>query len=318
MHQFINFDRNNLTCMDTENLSPLAVLLLLILLMMVGAGISNGLGYLYAQAQGYDLPALLQSFGENSPLPERNLLRVVNLFSQLFIFTAAALALVGMIYKHHWKRYLRLGRSPSLQIYSAALLFIFGIFVLSQFMYWLNQQLPLPEWADSMEGKAAGMIKGLLVMNSPGEFILTLVVVAVLPAIGEELVFRGVIQQQLEIATRQPAWSVWIAAFIFSAFHLQFAGFLPRLLLGAGLGYLYLWTRSLWIPIAAHFFINGMQIAGQYIRKNALAESTKEEVNWGATGLALLLIAGLSYYLYQHYITKIKPGEPGTKQDLWP
>lgn len=304
--------------MDTENFSPLAVLLLLVLLMMVGAGISNGLGYLYAQWQGQDLPALLQSFGENSPLAERNLLRVVNLFSQLFIFTASALTLVGMIYKHHWKRYLRLDRSPSLHIYSASILFIFGIFILSQFMYWLNQQLPLPEWADSMEGKASEMIKGLLVMNSPGEFLLTLLVVAVLPAIGEELVFRGVIQQQLEIATRRPAAAVWLAAFIFSAFHLQFAGFLPRLLLGAGLGYLYLWTRSLWVPITAHFFINGMQIAGQYIRKNALAESTIEEVNWWATGLAVLLIAGLSYYLYHHYITKIKPGEPETNPDFWP
>jgi membrane protease YdiL (CAAX protease family) len=160
-----------------------------------------------------------------------------------------------------------------------------------------------------MEGEAAEMIKGILVMNSMGEFLLTLFVVAVLPAVGEELVFRGVVQQQLERVTQNPVLAIWMAAFIFSAFHLQFAGFLPRMLLGAGLGYLFLWTRSLWVPIAAHFFINGMQIAGQYIQKNALAESTVEEVNWWATALSVLLIAGLSYYLYQHYLTKVKPTE---------
>lgn len=295
--------------MDTENLSPLGILLLLILFMMVGAGIGSGLGYLTAQLQGLDLTAVMSGFNENSPVQDRNLLRVVNLFSQIFVFTLAAILTSYLIYRKNWYRYLKLHRGASVNIFSAATILIFGIFVFSQFMYWINQQLPLPEWANSMEGEATEMIKGILVMNSTGEFLLTLFVVAVLPAVGEELVFRGVVQQQLERATQNPVLAIWMAAFIFSAFHLQFAGFLPRMLLGAGLGYLFLWTRSLWVPIAAHFFINGMQIAGQYIQKNALAESTVEEVNWWATALSVLLIAGLSYYLYQHYLTKVKPTE---------
>lgn len=295
--------------MDTENLSPLGILLLLILFMMVGAGIGSGLGYLTAQLQGLDLTVVMSGFNENSPVQDRNLLRVVNLFSQIFVFTLAAILTSYLIYRKNWYRYLKLHRGASVNIFSAATILIFGIFVFSQFMYWINQQLPLPEWANSMEGEAAEMIKGILVMNSTGEFLLTLFVVAVLPAVGEELVFRGVVQQQLERATQNPVLAIWMAAFIFSAFHLQFAGFLPRMLLGAGLGYLFLWTRSLWVPIAAHFFINGMQIAGQYIQKNALAESTVEEVNWWATALSVLLIAGLSYYLYQHYLTKVKPTE---------
>jgi membrane protease YdiL (CAAX protease family) len=295
--------------MDTENMSPLGILLLLILFMMVGAGIGSGLGYLTAQLQGLDLTTIMSGFNENSPPEDRNLLRVVNLFSQIFVFALAAILTSYLIYRKNWYRYLRLNRGASLNIFSAATILIFGIFVFSQFMYWVNQQLPLPEWANSMEGEAAEMIKGILVMNSMGEFLLTLFVVAVLPAVGEELVFRGVVQQQLERVTQNPVLAIWMAAFIFSAFHLQFAGFLPRMLLGAGLGYLFLWTRSLWVPIAAHFFINGMQIAGQYIQKNALAESTVEEVNWWATALSVLLIAGLSYYLYQHYLTKVKPTE---------
>lgn len=295
--------------MDTENLPPLGVLLLLILFMMVGAGIGSGLGYLAAQLQGLDLNTVISNFNEQSPVEERNLVRVVNLFSQLFVFTVSSALTAYLVYRQRALRYLRLDRGASVNILSAAVAFIFGIFIFSQFLYWLNMQLPLPDWADNMEGDAAEMIKGILVMNTTGEFLLTLFVVAVLPAIGEELLFRGIIQQQLERMGQNPVLAVWMAAFIFSAFHLQFAGFFPRLFLGAGLGYLYLWSRSLWVPILAHFFINGMQIAGQYIQKNALAESTIEEVNWWATGLSVLLIAGLSYYLYQHYLTKVKPTE---------
>lgn len=295
--------------MDTENMSPLGILMLLILFMMVGAGIGNGLGYLTAQMQGQDLVAILGSFNENSPLQERNLVRVVNLFSQLFVFTLPAALTAYLVYKKDGYRYFRLDRGGSVNIFSAAVILIFGVFVFSQFMYWVNQQLPLPDWADSMEGEAAEMIKGILVMDTTAEFLLTLFVVAVLPAVGEELVFRGIVQQQLERAAGNPVAAIWMAAFIFSAFHLQFAGFLPRMLLGAGLGYLFLWTRSLWVPITAHFFINGMQIAGQYIQKNALAESAVEEVNWWATALSVLLIAGLSYYLYHYYLSKVKPTE---------
>lgn len=295
--------------MDTENLPPLGVLLLLIMFMMIGAGIGNGFGYLIAQLQGTDLTTVMKNFGDRSPVQERNLVRVATLFSQLFVFTIASLLTGYLVYRQRWLRYFRLNRGASVNIFSAAIAFIFGIFIFSQFLYWLNQQLPLPNWADNMEGDAAEMIKGILVMNTAGEFLLTLFVVAVLPAVGEELLFRGIVQQQLERMGQNPVLAVWMAAFIFSAFHLQFAGFLPRMLLGAGLGYLFLWTRSLWVPILAHFFINGMQIAGQYIQKNALAESTVEEVNWWATALSVLLIAGLSYYLYQHYLTKVKPTE---------
>ena len=295
--------------MDTENLSPIGILLLLVLLMMVGAGVGNGLGYLLAQMQGFELVSVLSSFNENSPLKARTLVRLVNLFSQLFIFTIPSIIAAYLVYKQDWAKYFRLNKAAPFNIFSAAIVLIFGVFIFSQFMYWVNQQLPLPEWANSMEGDAAEMIKGILVMDSIWEFLLTLFVVAVLPAVGEELLFRGVVQQQLERATQNPVWAVWVSAIIFSAFHFQFAGFLPRMLLGAGLGYLYLWSRSLWVPIVAHFFINGMQIAGQYIQKNALPESTIEEVNWWATALAVLLIAGLSYYLYQYYQTKIKPDE---------
>ncbi|TXB63499.1 CPBP family intramembrane glutamic endopeptidase [Phaeodactylibacter luteus] len=286
---------------EAYNFSPIGSLLLLALLMMLCSGIGSALGWLTARSYGLEIGAVIDTFSDQSPLEERNLLRWINFFSQLFTFTVPAVLLARMLEGQKWLSSLQLHRASRRAIYAAAGLYIFGIFILSQAAFWFNQQLPLPSWADQMEGTALRLTQGLLVMESPAEFLLTLLVVAVLPALGEELVFRGVVQQQLAKAARSPAWGIWLSAAIFSAFHLQFAGFLPRLLLGAGLGYLFLWSRSLWVPIAAHFLINGMQIAGQYIQKNALAEAAVDEVNWPATTLAGLLVAGLSYYLYGQY-----------------
>jgi len=82
------------------------------------------------------------------------------------------------------------------------------------------------------------------------EVVINLLVIAILPALGEELVFRGVIQQKIaeQISVHG---AIWLTAILFSTIHLQFQGFLPRMLLGAVLGYLFFWSKNLWIPIFA-------------------------------------------------------------------
>lgn len=282
-------------------LSPVARLLLLLLLMLLGSGIGNGLAYLLGQSMGLGLAELVESFGRESSRPERNYFRAANLFSHLFTFTLPALGLAVMLCRRNWARFLSIDRAPSANIVSAGIFFLLGIFVLSQAAYWLNKQLPLPGWASEMEAAAGRIVEGLLVMETPWELLFTILIVAVLPAIGEELVFRGVLQQELERATRRPAVAIWISALIFSAFHLQFAGLLPRLLLGAGLGYLFYWARSLWAPVIAHFVVNGVQVAGQYYWQQAVPEASIQEVNWPATAFAGLLVAGLSSYLYRRH-----------------
>lgn len=271
----------------------------MVLLMFLGSGIGNGLAFLLGQGMGLSLTEVIQGFGKDSPPAERNFLRAANLFTHLFTFTVPALLLAVILYRRRWAGFLKLNRLPSANVLIAGIFFLLGIFVFSQFAYWLNRQVPLPSWASDMESSAGRLIEGLLVMESPWELGFTVLIVAVLPAVGEELVFRGVLQQELEKASGKPIAAVWISAFIFSAFHLQFAGLLPRFLLGAGLGYLFYWTRSLWAPMAAHFLVNGLQVAGQYYRRQSLPETAIEEVNWPAIAIAAFLVAGLSSYLYR-------------------
>jgi membrane protease YdiL (CAAX protease family) len=94
---------------------------------------------------------------------------------------------------------------------------------------------------------------------------INLFIIAIVPAIGEELLFRGILQRILINWTRNVHWGIIIAAFVFSAFHFEFYGFFPRWLLGIMFGYMLVWTGSLWIPVFAHFINNALAVIIYYL-----------------------------------------------------
>ena len=279
------------------------LLLLLVAILfgyLLGGAISALLAYLYKT----DLSVLLSGFGENSPYADRQILRWVSLLSHLVSFSIPALGVFILLYRRQWLQQLLLNVAPRLTPAVLSILFILVSFPLAQTVYWLNRQLPLPEWMVGMEGEVSSLVQGLLVMESPGELLFNLLVVAVAPAIGEELVFRGVVQQQFYRIAHTRGLAVWITAFLFSAVHLQFEGFLPRFLLGAMLGYLFLWSKNLWIPILAHFFFNGIQVAGQYFAGDALEaiDATQtEQPYWVAGAGSLFLVFLIGYYIQRYF-----------------
>ncbi len=193
---------------------------------------------------------------------------------------------------------------PSWEIIFAVFLITiaFGV-AISPVTEW-NASVQFPSWTGAMgemftnmEKQAELLIKLITSNLSPSVFALVFVVVAIIPALGEEFVFRGLIQTELQRAFGNPHAAIWVAAAIFSAFHFQFFGFFPRLLIGALLGYLYYWSGNLWLPILAHFFNNGIQMIALYMFQQGLhsmdVESTESAplylVALGAvTALALL------------------------------
>jgi len=145
-----------------------------------------------------------------------------------------------------------------------------GMLLAMPMINWLsdaNQHLKLPEalsgietWMQQSEEKAKILTEAFTKGTSVGVLILNLIVIALMAALSEELFFRGVLQKVLIDCTRNKHIGVWIGAILFSAFHMQFFGFLPRMLMGAYLGYLFLWSGSLWPGIVAHFINNGMAV----------------------------------------------------------
>ena len=141
-----------------------------------------------------------------------------------------------------------------------------------------------------LEETAGDLTEQMLQVDSIGGLLFNLLVIALIPAIGEELTFRGVLQQAL--ARRCNAHvAVWLSAFIFSFIHFQFYGFLPRMFLGLLLGYLFYYSGSLWTSILMHFFNNGAAVVVSYLQYKGRIDVDVE--HFGATDSVWVLLASL-------------------------
>jgi hypothetical protein len=144
------------------------------------------------------------------------------------------------------------------------------IFTAQPVISWMgevNAALTLPEqyagleaWMQQTEQQAAAMTTLFMSASDVQGLIVNLFMMAVIPAIGEELVFRGILQRLLQNLFRRPWIAIALSAIIFSAFHLQFYGFIPRLFLGLILGYTFYRTGRLWVPVIIHFVNNAMAV----------------------------------------------------------
>lgn len=217
-------------------------------------------------------------------------------------------------------RYLKIGKSGRMteKVILALLLFLFSYLFASFLSQW-NKGISLPQSLSgieqamrSMEDAALETTDLLLSVDTIGGLLLNLLIVAGFAALSEELFFRGALQQLLQEKFRNGHAAVWVAAFIFSIVHFQFYGFLPRLFLGALLGYLFLYTRNLWIPILFHFINNATVLLISYFWRDAGWLRKMEEMPvtlpFVAGAVASLLLTFLLFWSYnKKTATRSKP-----------
>lgn len=164
----------------------------------------------------------------------------------------------------------------------------------------LNQQMKLPaalSWLEQYlrynEQRQEEILKQLLHMQSHFDFALNLLMIALVPAVCEEFFFRGCLQPVLAAMYRNVHLAVIISAVIFSLIHFQFYGFLPRMILGIILGYLFAWSNNLWYSVAAHLLNNGAQVVLLYLyqlRKISFDMAQAEAPGMGYVILATILM----------------------------
>ena len=185
------------------------------------------------------------------------------------------------------------------------------------FIDW-NESVKLPEflggfeqWAEELEDSMKILTDYLTEFDSTGYFILTVFVIAVIPGIGEELLFRGFLQNILRRIFKNDHIAIWIAAILFSAIHFQFYGFIPRMLLGALFGYLYLWTGNLLVPIVAHFINNCVSLVALYIYQKGLTDIDVESTEVLPTMYVLIFSAlfVVTLLYFKNYLEKINSHE---------
>ena len=165
----------------------------------------------------------------------------------------------------------------------------------------LNSRIELPKSLDfieqifkQQEEAAAALTERFLQADSIGGLLINIGLMALLPGLAEELSFRGTLQQVLG----KNHTAIWVTAFIFSAIHMQFYGFVPRMLMGAMFGYIFVWTGSLWVPIVMHFVNNGLAVLAYYIwGQNSSADTIGTGATWWL-GVLSLVITSLGLLIF--------------------
>lgn len=190
--------------------------------------------------------------------------------------------------------------SPSLMMVIAL---VFFSLPLVNFIAEWNSRMEFPAflegvelWMKNAEERATVLLEAFLKVESVGGLLFNLFMVAVLAGVGEELLFRGVIQRIFTGWTRNHHWGIWISAILFSALHMQFYGFVPRMLLGVMFGYLLVWSGSMWLPVIAHIFFNAISVVGIYLIDKGILTPEFEEIG-ASSGSYYLAVISLALVL---------------------
>jgi len=229
------------------------------------------------------LPELAQMVANPVSDQEIAFLRFYQFINQIGIFILPVLVLMYFT-KGRLSVNLSLNTIPSGVAVVITILLVYVSLPFNGFLTELNENVTFSpslagvgEWMHEKEEQARVLIEAILASDSIGVLAVNMVVVALMPALGEELFFRGVLQKLFFQITNNVHWAVIISAFLFSFFHLQFFGFLPRFYMGLVLGYLFVFTQNLWIPILMHFINNGSSVLLYYLHNTGYIRTPAED-----------------------------------------
>lgn len=214
--------------------------------------------------------------------------RISAVLQSVLVFITPALA-VAMLSTRFPASLLSVDRLPSLKFTLTAIFTLVVSIPLMNIIIEWNQNLTFPESMSGivqtfkdLEAKSEDSINIMTSGNSTGILIVNIMIVGIFAGLGEELFFRGGLMRLLggvkSIGTHK---AIWISAIIFSALHLQFFGFVPRMLLGVFFGYLLAWSGSLWLPILMHIINNSIIVTFEWINQT---NGTDIDINSIGTG----------------------------------
>lgn len=246
--------------------------------------------------------------------PDPDHIAVVKFFQivqSVFLFILPAL-LAAWLFSDNTTRYLKADRKPSPYTLLLVLVSLFIAVPLMNFVTYYNTKLDLPDgWSGlenamkTLEESAGKLTELFLESNSYGVLAVNFLMIAILPAIGEEFLFRGVLQKLFIDWTKNNHAGIILAAFIFSFIHFQFYGFIPRFLLGLYFGYLLIWSSSIWVPVAAHMINNGIAVVYYHFTTQPMGDTMMDKLGTEQGGhyalyLSVFLTSVIIGMIYLH------------------
>lgn len=309
----MNLDSTN----ERSGFSSILIIIGLLLVAMVVSNILAAVVMIMVGGIGFDDLANIYKVLTESPTGWLSLILGQGIAS-LFTFIGAGL-LYWQFFEHKkWADF----NFNALPIPIVFLLVFVAQLAFMPFSGWLqsiNESMQLPaalkgleDFMKSMEENLAETIKFLTTFDSIWQLVLAILVIAVIAGIGEELIFRGLIQRKLYLSLKNHHAAIWLAAIIFSAIHFQFYGFLPRMLLGVLFGYFYYWTGNLWVPIAAHIFNNSLAVVMLFlVNKGVISPEIEkmDNVPLPLVATSLLMGFGVLWLFYQRTAAPKPPKE---------
>jgi membrane protease YdiL (CAAX protease family) len=245
--------------------SPLQQIMMLMmftfLCYVVFAAISVFLAIALFQVNIFSEPNIMQHAQEPRVLKA---LQLMQTFQAIGAFIIPAVGFAAVASKKKWE-YLRLHATPKFVLAAISITMVIGSVPFINYLGEWNSKLPFPQWVFDSEHDAEKMMKAFLQFDTTAGLLFNLFMMALLPAIGEELLFRGLLQKLVYKIGNNKHVAVWLTAVLFSAFHMQFLGFFPRMILGAMFGYLVIESGSLWYSIIGHFTNNAMAVIFTYL-----------------------------------------------------
>lgn len=256
-------------------------LFILLALIIIGLILGTVIGFAYV-------------FITKSNPQDLNSLRFMQISSQLFTFVLPPIA-YALLVKEQPVNALGLKNSKILWFLIGTAM-IFAIMPLNSIFAEWNAGLTLPESLSALEqmmkemqDAASAMIEKFVSVDTIGGLILNLFMIAGLAALGEELLFRSIIQTSLIKICKNAHIGILLASVIFSFIHLEFYGFVPRLILGMLLGYMFYFSGSIWIPMLMHFINNGTVVLIYFLNNKGITNIDVD--TFGQTSIPILIVS---------------------------
>jgi membrane protease YdiL (CAAX protease family) len=284
--------------------STLSKIILLAVALLIGAIIGNLLMVGILMAFGV---ALSESNDVFALLNQKDLELPIKLgiaLSHLFLFTFSSLLYWKWAYQENAGAYFAWNRKYDFSkqvVFISILICAYPLIAASADVF---RFFNLPEWMQANDESQLEALSTMLAMDHPLDFLINLIVVALLPAIGEELLFRGIIQQELMKLMKSKHLAILIASFIFAAVHLQIIGLPPKLIIGLILGYTLYWTKHIKYAMVLHFINNSLPLIALYAAREVPNSSSELSGEASASIYFAALFSIILVYFLVLYVSK--------------
>ncbi len=229
--------------------------------------------------------------------------RIMQICSQIGLFFFPPFAYAFLLSRKP-SAFLGINKIAHPAILLPAILLMFISLPAVHFLSEINKSVHLPDWLSSLEvwmqdkeAQAEKLTNFFLSVDTIGGLMINLIMIALLPAVGEELVFRSVLQPKFIGILKNPHIGIIATALVFSIIHMQFYGLLPRFILGLFLGYFYYWSGSILVPVVMHLANNGAAVIAFYLHHNQVSAVAMDEFGESASFITILLSVVFSLFL---------------------